>query len=81
MPLPAPIHFAQPNGKAADRIRHKNERATLRIVEDESASRICRGTDKGRSTRTDFGTAADNLARIIKTGCGIAPAVTAEGAR
>lgn len=81
MPLPASIHCAQPNGKTADRIRQKAKRSTLRTVEDEPASRIYRGIGKGRSTHTDFDTVADNLARIMKTGCGIAPAATAEGAR
>jgi TetR/AcrR family transcriptional regulator len=37
------------------------------------ASQICRVTGKTRLTRLDFDHAADNLIRIILTGCGITP--------
>ncbi|WP_263265036.1 TetR/AcrR family transcriptional regulator [Pseudomonas sp. RIT-PI-S] len=41
------------------------------------ASQICRVTGKSRLTRADFDQAADNLIRIILTGCGILPKVPA----
>jgi TetR/AcrR family transcriptional regulator len=39
------------------------------------ASQICRVTGKARLTQSDFDHAADNLTRIILTGCGITPTV------
>lgn len=39
------------------------------------ASQICRVTGKARLTQSDFDHAADNLIRIILTGCGITPTV------
>lgn len=42
------------------------------------ANQICRVTGKSRLTSADFETAADNLTRIILTGCGITPIGKAE---
>jgi len=39
------------------------------------SNQICRVTGKSRLTRQDFDQAADNLIRIILTGCGVTPPV------
>lgn len=79
--MPVPTRSAQPNGKPARRFRQRTKGAILRAAADELASQICRITGKGRLTRADFSTAADNLTRIILSVCGIAPIATPEGAR